>query len=209
MPGMGAETGKFVSVRAHYDLLIAEGNDPALDPPALSAYMDGWDGDALLEALCLTPGCRVLEIGVGTGRLAVRVMKRGCACLTGLDVSRASLKAAQSRLAGLGKVELMEGEFPYDAPGGRFERIYSSLTFLHIADKRAACRRIAALLAPGGRCVISLDREQATVLDMGTRRLRTYPDTPEEISRLLREEGLEVLPATELARAFLVTALRP
>ena len=28
----------------HYDALIAENNDPVLDPPALAAYMERWDG---------------------------------------------------------------------------------------------------------------------------------------------------------------------
>ena len=74
MPSMAAETGKigsavqvetvpFVSTQAHYDLLVSEGNDPVLDPPDLAAYMDGWDGDAFLDALCLESSSRVLEIG--------------------------------------------------------------------------------------------------------------------------------------------------
>ena len=60
MPSTAAATGKFVSAQEHYDLLIEEGNDPVLDPPALAAYMDGWDGEILLDALELTSGCRVL-----------------------------------------------------------------------------------------------------------------------------------------------------
>ena len=207
-PGMAAETGKFVSAREHYDRLIAEGNDPVLDPPPLAAYMDGWDGEALLDALQLTPQCRVLEIGVGTGRLALKVLGRGCAQLTGMDLSEATLKAARKHLAEYDNVSLLTGEFPADAPEGPFERIYSSLTFLHIADKRAACQRISALLTVGGRCVISLDREQSGVLDMGTRRVRTYPDDPGNISLLLQQAGLRVLPAVELERAHLIIAER-
>ena len=206
MPSMAAETGKFVSAREHYDLLIAEENDPVLDPPALAAYMDGWDGEALLSALLLTPLCRVLEIGVGTGRLALRVLQRGCAAFTGMDLSGPTLRAAEGHLAGFEGVTLIQGEFPKDAPQGPFERIYSSLTFMHIEDKRAACRRIAELLSEGGRCVISLDREKSDVLDMGVRRVRTFPDTPEEISLLLREAGLDVQESIGLARAHLVIA---
>ena len=206
MPSTAAETGKFVSAKEHYDLLLSEENDPVLDPPELVAYMDGWDGEALLSALELTPLCRVLEIGVGTGRLALRVLKRGCAAFTGMDLSARTLRAAEGHLAGFGGVTLMEGEFPKDAPEGPFERVYSSLTFLHIAEKRAACRRIAELLSEGGRCVISLDKEKSDVLDMGTRRVRTFPDTQEEVSLLLREAGLDVLEPVELPRAHLVIA---
>jgi len=209
MPSTAAETGKFVSAKAHYDLLIAEGNDPVLDPPALAAYMDGWDGEALLDALCVQPDSRVLEIGVGTGRLALRALKKGCMQFTGMDLSEATLETARRHLAAFRNVSLMQGEFPQDAPQGPFDRIYSSLTFLHIEDKRAACQRIAQLLAPGGRCVLSLDKEQSNVLDMGSRRIRTFPDTPEGISLLLQEAGLHALPSAELERAHLVIAERP
>ncbi len=198
----------FISAEEHYDLLIAEGNDPVLDPPALADYMNGWDGDALFEALCLRPDSRVLEIGVGTGRLALRALNRGIGSFTGIDLSEATLSAARAHLA-VYPVSFIWGEFPQDAPSGPFDRIYSSLTFLHIEDKRGACEKIASLLAPGGRCVISLDKEQSGVLDMGSRRVRTYPDSPQEIERLFRQAGLCVFPGVELERAHLVIAERP
>ena len=208
MPSTDAATGKFISAREHYDLLIAEGNDPVLDPPELASYMDGWDGEALFDALCIQSDSRVLEIGVGTGRLALRALKRGCIQFTGMDLSEATIEIARRHLAGHENVSLICGEFPSDAPEGPFDRIYSSLTFLHIQDKRAACEKIASLLTPGGRCVIALDKEQSDILDMGTRKVRTYPDTPEEIESLLRRSGLYVLPMVELERAYLITADR-
>lgn len=209
MQSTDAATGKYIPVRDHYDLLVAEGNDPVLDPPELAAYMDGWDGEALFEALCLIPDSRVLEIGVGTGRLALRSLKRGISSFTGIDLSEDTLSAARVHLAAYPNISLIRGEFPQEAPAGPFDRIYSSLTFLHIKDKRAACEKIAALLAPGGRCVISLDKERSDVLDMGNRRVRTYPDTPQEIGLLLRQAGLSVCPGVELERAHLVIAERP
>lgn len=206
MPSTDAATGKFISAKEHYDLLIAEGNDPVLDPPELAAYMDGWDGEALMQALDLTPDCRVLEIGVGTGRLAIRVLKRGCGRFTGIDLSEPTIQAARGHLTSFPNATLLAGEFPGEAPDGPFDRIYSSLTFLHIAKKREACQKIASLLADGGRCVISLDQEQSDVLDMGSRKVRTYPDRPEEIERFLRQSGLCVRPAVKLERAYLIIA---
>lgn len=209
MPSTDAVIGNIVSAKEHYDLLIMEGNDPVLDPPPLAAYMDGWDGEDLFRALQITPECRVLEIGVGTGRLALRALKQGCAAFTGMDLSEPTLETARKHLAAYENVRLIPGEFPKDAPMGSFDRIYSSLTFMHIPDKEAAVRKIAALLAPGGRCVLSLDKEQSAVLDMGTRQVRTYPDTPEAILNLLRKAGLRPQPALELERAWLVTADQP
>lgn len=57
----------------HYDALIDEGNDPFRDPKPLKEYMDRWDGKQFLDCLSLNKNKTVLEIGVGTGRLAARV----------------------------------------------------------------------------------------------------------------------------------------
>lgn len=57
----------------HYDLLIDENNDPVHDPKPLQDYMDKWDGQAFIGQMQLDISKTVLEIGVGTGRLAVRV----------------------------------------------------------------------------------------------------------------------------------------
>lgn len=209
MRSTDAETGKIVSAREHYDRLIAAGNDPTLDPPVMAEHMNRWDGEALFEQLCLTPGCRVLEIGVGTGRLALRALERGCMSFTGMDISRPTLARAAQYLSGFEQVTLLLGEFPKAAPAGPFDRIYSSLTFLHIADKQAACIRVASLLAPGGRCVISLDKDRTPLIDMTDWSVVTYPDSPETICHLLSDAGLTVHPVRELEAAYLVTAEKP
>lgn len=57
----------------HYDLLIDENNDPVHDPKPLQDYMNKWDGPKFIEQMQLDGSKSVLEIGVGTGRRAVRV----------------------------------------------------------------------------------------------------------------------------------------
>ena len=57
---------------AHYDWLIDHDNDPFRDPPSLKEYMDKWDGNLFIDSMQLTPAKKVLEIGVGTGRLAAK-----------------------------------------------------------------------------------------------------------------------------------------
>ena len=61
-----------MDVIQHYDLLIEENNDPFRDPPVLQEYMCQWDGELFLDAMKLTGEKNVLEIGIGTGRLAVK-----------------------------------------------------------------------------------------------------------------------------------------
>jgi len=60
-------------VISHYDSLIDENNDPARDPKPLQEYMNKWDGQVFIDELELSTGKTVLEIGVGTGRLALKV----------------------------------------------------------------------------------------------------------------------------------------
>lgn len=204
MQPMDAATGKLFSAEAHYDALIDEGNDPVMDPPVLKRYMDGWDGETFFRLLDVRKEHRALEIGVGAGRLALRALESGCR-LVGMDVSEKTLDTAAKHLEAFESVCLLRGEFPKDAPDGPFDRIYSSLTFLHIPDKRAAVQKIAQLLAPDGRAVISLDKSRETVLDMGVRKVTVYPDEPEAIAGFFVECGLNAQ-IHEVEQAWLVLA---
>ena len=194
-------------VARHYDLLIDEGNDPVLDPPELAAYMDGWDGGLFIDALRLDGTQDVLEIGVGTGRLAVRTAP-ACASFTGIDLSEKSIARAAQHLSGRPQVTLVCADFMTWDTQARFDAVYSSLTFMHLADKRAAVRKAAALLRPGGRLVLSLDRNDSGVIDYGTRRLSVYPDDPALLAAYLREAGLTVQPMLETERAYILIAER-
>ena len=75
-----------MDTKTHYDLLIEENNDPFHDAPVLQKYMESWDGQVFLDLMELDESKTVLEIGVGTGRLAVKTAGR-CRHLTGIDIS--------------------------------------------------------------------------------------------------------------------------
>lgn len=192
-----------VEVIRHYDLLVEEGNDPARDPSVLQAYMDQWDGAPFLENLALDPEKDLLEIGVGTGRLARRVCGR-CRHFTGVDLSEKSVCRAAENLAAFQNVTLLQGDFLTLTLPGPFHCVYSSLTFLHIRDKGRAVCRAAGLLREGGRLVLSLDKSRGEVLDYGSRRLRVYPDCPAEIGYYMQLAGLEIIRQYQTARAWIL-----
>ena len=194
-------------VARHYDLLIDEGNDPVLDPPELAAYMDGWDGPAFLAALGLTGSEDVLEIGVGTGRLALRIAP-ACRQFTGIDISEKSIVRARAHLAAFPAVRLLCADFLSWETQARFDVVCSSLTFMHFADKRAAAQRVAALLRPGGRAVLSLDRDASGVIDYGTRRLTVYPDDPAVLASHLADACLTVQDVLQTERAYILIATK-
>ena len=55
--------------------------------------MDTWDGKLFIEELKLSKKKSVLEIGIGTGRIAVKVAPY-CLHLTGIDLSPKTIKKA-------------------------------------------------------------------------------------------------------------------
>lgn len=192
------------SIIKHYDLLIDEENDPVNDPPELQEYMDGWDGPDFLAALALNGTQDVLEIGVGTGRLAVRVAPLAKS-FTGIDLSPKTIRRAREHLGDA--VTLVGGDFMTHDFGRQFHVIYASLTFMHIREKAAALRKIAGLLAPGGRLVLSLDKDQSGVIQYGQRQVEVYPDTPESLAAI--DCGLVWQKPVEVPFAHIVTAVKP
>lgn len=195
----------------HYDAIIDEIDDPenykvvdpAHDPEPLRVYMDKWDGEAFMKALELSPDKSVLEIGVGTGRLAMRVCGK-CGCFTGIDISPKTAERAKQNLREFQNVRLICDDFLTHPFTEAFDTIYSSLTFMHIEDKLTAVQKTADLLTPRGRFVLSVSKDRQTEIDYGTRKITVYPDTPEEIASLLTgaELILEKRFETEFAVIF-------
>ena len=87
----------------HYDKLIEENNDPFRDPPELQEYMDKWDGQPFIDSMRLDSTKNVLEIGIGTGRLAARTAPL-CRNLSGIDISPKT------------KVEMIKSKEEWDEP---------------------------------------------------------------------------------------------
>ena len=109
----------------------------------------------LADEAALESADRVLEIGCGTGNLALLVKRmRPQVEVVGLDPDPKALARAarKARRAGL-PLELDRGfadELPY--PAGSFDRVLSSLMFHHLqADlRRASLRQVLRVLRPGG-----------------------------------------------------------
>lgn len=194
---------KLSSVSKHYDLLIDENNDPVRDPEPLREYMDKWDGRQFIDSLQLTKEKAVLEIGVGTGRLAVRTAPN-CRELFGIDISQKTVKRAKENLKKQTNVTLVCGDFMSYEFGRKFDVIYSSLTFMHIKDKQAAINKVKTLLNISGRFVISIDKSQSDTIEYGTRKIKIHPDRKEDIAEYINQSGMSLIKVfeTEFAEIF-------
>ena len=194
-------------VTDHYDQLVLEGNDPVKDPEPLRAHMDKWDGKPFIDALELSKKKTVLEIGVGTGRLAVRTAPL-CRIFHGIDLSSRSILCAMVNLMDDPEVKfkLFVGDFLEHEFEQKYDVIYSSLTFMHIEDKQRAIDKVAALLNKNGRFVLSIDKNPSEILDFGIRKIKIYPDTPEQIRSCIERAGLTFIKQLETEFAYLILA---
>lgn len=194
---------KLSAVSKHYDLLIEENNDPVRDPEPLREYMDKWDGRQFIDSLQLTKEKSVLEIGVGTGRLAVRTAPN-CREFFGIDISQKTVKRAKENLKKQTNVTLVCGDFMSYEFGRKFDVIYSSLTFMHIKDKQAAINKVKTLLNFSGRFVLSIDKSQSDTIEYGTRKIKIHPDRKEDIAEYINQSGMSLIKVfeTEFAEIF-------
>ncbi|MCI0515166.1 class I SAM-dependent methyltransferase [candidate division KSB1 bacterium] len=87
---------------------------------------DEWYGEydpAMIEALAaLAPGGRALELGIGTGRIALPLQAKGIT-VHGIDASPAMLAKLQAR-PGSEKIPVVVGNFAEVAIEGQFDLVY-------------------------------------------------------------------------------------
>lgn len=206
MPNRKGEHKIITDLISHYNHLIDEGQDPVKDPPELQAYMDKWDGETFIKLLALNKTKNTLEIGCGTGRLAVRVAPH-VRFFCGVDISSKTIEIAKSHLQNY-NAELICDDFLTHSFTKKLDLIYSSLTFMHFETKYKVIEKIYNLLTANGICVLSLDKNQNSILDFGIRQIKIYPDDPEETMNMFLKCGFREIEKHEIDYAYLIRAKR-
>lgn len=196
-------------VSKHYDNLIDEGQDPVHDPKPLKEYMNKWDGQIFIDKMQLDKSKSVLEIGVGTGRIAVNVAPK-CKDFTGIDISEKTIATAKKNIkSGLFKkpvlicADFLEYEFEKT-----FDVVYSSLTFMHIQKKQKAFDMVSKILNPNGRFVLSIDKNKDEFIDMGAYKVKVYPDNETDIKEYAKNAQLKLIEEFETEFAFIFVFLK-
>jgi ubiquinone/menaquinone biosynthesis C-methylase UbiE len=106
---------------------------------------------AILDALALKPGDRLLDIGCGGGLLLRDALASG-ATVTGLDHSDEMVALAHERAPGAEVVQGSAEELPFD--DGSFTAVSMSIVFFFLPDPVAVLRECRRVLAPGGRLAV-------------------------------------------------------
>ena len=194
-----------MDVKTHYDMLIDENNDPFRDLPELQEYMNTWDGEPFLEALELSKDKSVLEIGIGTGRIAVKVAPC-CFKLTGIDISPKTIERAKDNLKECGNISFVCSDFNSHEFDETFDVIYSSLTMMHFENKGAVINKVDKLLNDNGIFCLSIDKNQSEYIDMGTRKIKVYPDNLDNIISIIEETAMSVVKVIETDNAYIIVS---
>ena len=140
--------GRVIHWARWYDLfgrLISFGRDKAIR-------------EKLIELAAPAPGEKVLDVGCGTGTLALALKSRvGTGEVHGIDASPEMIEVAREKVAKAGsdidfQVALIEA-IPF--PDASFDLVTSSLMLHHLPDdlKRTGLDEIRRVLKPGGRFV--------------------------------------------------------
>ena len=156
-------------VAEHYDESTADLSGPPTVDPVVDFLVDlSFDGTAL-------------ELGIGTGRIALPLSQRGIR-VHGIDLSEAMVSRLRAK-PGADRIGVTVGDFATTTVAGRFSvayLVFNTIMNLTTQDEQISCfQNVAAHLQPGGCFVIEV----------------MVPD-------------LQRLPPGETVRAFTVSATR-
>ncbi len=150
----------FASIAPRYDLLNS----------LLSFNMHRYWRRFAVRACELRPGDSAIDVGVGTGDLAIELARAVAAAggrVVGVDFCRPMLDIAAEKLArrGIGCVRLLEGNAEaLPVPSDSFQAATTGFTLRNVSNIESALAEMARVVAPGGRVVVlELARPQGPV----------------------------------------------
>jgi ubiquinone/menaquinone biosynthesis C-methylase UbiE len=187
---------------------------PLFDPVVALVARERRLKSIVLERAAISAGEQVLDLGCGTGTLAIRAATAiPTARVTGLDADPAILERARAKASRAG-VEIhldhgLAGEMPYE--DGRFDVVLSTLLFHHLPDpeKQHAAREIKRVLAPGGRVVVGdvgrphgplMRIAVAATVQLVDGRTTTASNVRGELAGTLKEAGLREVTVADRLR---------
>lgn len=114
-------------------------------------------GDALIEAIGIGPGMRVLDLGCGDGTTALPAAQRGAEVL-GVDIASNLVAAGQARAdaAGLSNLRFQEGDASdlRDLADAQFDRVVTIFGAMFAPRPFDVAREMVRVTKPGGRIVM-------------------------------------------------------
>lgn len=165
------------------------------------------EADEIPQLLGVSAGSRLLEIGCGSGRYALRTAERARCHIVGVDINahgvdNANQLASTAKLDGRVRFQQCDASKHLDFEDASFDAAFANDVLCHVPGRGDAFREVYRVLKPGGRFLFSdalviggivTHEEIATRSSIGY-----YLFSPTEVNeRLLREAGFEILLARD------------
>ena len=77
---------------------------------------------------------------------------------------------------------------------------------MHFENKAAVITKIANLLKDNGIFCLSIDKNQSEYIDMGTRKIKVYPDTLDNIISLIGATSMSIVKTIEIDNAHIIVS---
>lgn len=127
----------------------------------------------------LDPGCRLLDIGIGTGAALLanaETLVSKDIHVTGVDIDAAYVERCRSEILRRDFSRHVEArlESIYDHRGGPYDAAYFSGSFMLLPAPAEALRHVATLLAPGARIYFTqtFERSRSRIMEFAKPLLR-------------------------------------
>lgn len=153
---------------------------PLFDPMVRLTTRERAFKERLLEQAAIEPGQRVLDLGCGTGTLAIWArQEHPDAELVGLDGDPEVLEKARRKADAAGVDVQLDQGLSYDLPyeDASFDRVLTSLFFHHLMPdaKASTAAEVARVLRPGGELhVADFGPPQDLLARVGAEGLRRF-----------------------------------
>ena len=79
---------------------------------------------------------------------------------------------------------------------------------MHIQRKQECINKIYSLLNPKGYLILSIDKNQNEYIDSGDRKIKIYPDNPNNTKEYFANSGLTLLDCIETEFAYIFVGLK-
>lgn len=178
--------------------------DSATDDRSLNQATDRLT-DLVAGRLAAVPGRRLLDVGCGTGRPALRIARATGAHVSGISVSNEDIDLARTRADAVGLADRVDFRYadaralPFEAAS--FDGAWAIESMMHISDRTTALTEIARTLRPGSPLVITDVLLRSPVTGDAAESVRqtcrafqspSFPE-PAELRTALDRAGLEVV----------------
>lgn len=176
---------KIINSQAGYNLA-------ASDYDKKEKYLNSFEADKLLPILGEIKNKKILDVGAGTGRLAVELFNQG-AEVTALDVSEEMLKILSYKNK---KVKTVVGDaenLPFE--DGVFDMVVATFLIVHLKDPARFFDEAYRVLKDGGRLIVTnINQKEAPPVKtpQGEIKIESYYHRPEKVKELLEELAFEI-----------------